>query len=110
MTRIPLVSLCEMTECGFNEHQKCHAAAIMVGDQPAAVAHRAGVALQDPKCDTFTMKPGAHYGARDLSAQIGACKVDTCHHNADLRCTAEGVTVGHHEAHADCKTYRQRKG
>lgn len=109
MTRVPKVKQCEMTECGFNDDRKCHAAAIQVGDQVGvAVAERQGVALQDPKCDTFTRHPGGHFGAGDLLAQVGACKADTCTFNDHLRCTAEGITVGHHESHADCQTYRPR--
>ncbi len=109
MTRIPRVSQCEMTECGFNESQKCHAAGIQVGDQVGgAVAERPGVTLQDPKCDTFTRNPGAHFGAGDLIAQVGACMANSCSHNEALRCTADGIQVGRHDTHADCKTYRLR--
>lgn len=109
MTRIPKVKQCSMTECGFNEKQKCHAAGVQIGDQVgAALVERPGIALQDPKCDTYTRSPGGHFGAGDLIAQVGACKVDTCVHNDHLRCTAEGITVGQHESHADCQTYRAR--
>lgn len=107
MTRVAKVNQCEMTECGFNDGQKCHAAAIQVGDQVgSAVTERPRVGLQDPKCDTFTQNPGAHFGAGDLLAQVGACMADTCTYNEALRCTAQGIQVGHHETHADCKTYR----
>lgn len=107
MTQVPKVSRCEMTECGFNQSMNCHAAAIQVGDP--LVAEPKKRALQDPKCDTFTVDSGHHFGAADLIARIGACKADTCVHNVDLRCTAEAVQVGHHQDHADCRTYQMRR-
>jgi hypothetical protein len=36
---------------------------------------------------------------------VGACKVNHCKFNKSLTCSAPGITVGHHEHHADCKTY-----
>lgn len=109
MTRVAQVTQCQVTECGFNDGKKCHAAAIQVGDQPgAAVKERPQLGLQDPKCDTYTRNPGAHFGAGDLLAKVGACMVDSCTFNDHLRCTAQGIEVGHHESHADCKTYRPR--
>lgn len=106
MTQIPKVSQCDMTECGFNRERLCHAAGIQVGD--ALVSDRSAGPSQDPRCDTFTVQAGARFGAPDLIAQIGACKVTSCVHNDALRCTAEGITVGHHGSHADCLTYSRR--
>lgn len=109
MTRVAQVKLCEVTDCGFNDGRKCHAAAIQVGDQAgSAVTERPPVALQDPKCDTFTRNPGARFGAGDLIAKVGACMADSCSYNDHLRCTAQGIVVGPHESHADCQTYRPR--
>lgn len=111
MTHVAKVNRCEVTECGFNEGKNCHAAAIQVGDQGgSAVVERSKPRLQDPKCDTFTRNLGAHFGAGDLIAQVGACMADSCHYNDALRCTAQGILVGSHESHADCKTYRPRSG
>lgn len=107
MTRVPPVSSCDVTQCGFNKGKQCHAAAIQVGDQQV-VAERPAVTLQDPRCDTFTLRPGGHLGAADLLAQVGSCKMESCHHNSDFRCTADAITVGRHASHADCKTYRRR--
>ncbi len=107
MTRVPLVNSCDVSECGFNKGKQCHAAGIQVGDQQA-VAERPVVALQDPRCDTFTLRPGGHLGATDLRAQVGSCKMETCQHNVDFRCTADAITVGHHASHADCMTYLPR--
>lgn len=112
MTRIPLVRLCEMDDCGFNEKKMCHAAAIQVGDQVSPATAPPHAALQDPRCDTYTVRPGAHMGANDLQALVGSCKVDSCSYNADFRCTAEAIIVSHHggqpEGHADCRTYSPR--
>ena len=103
MTQVSKVTACDVTECGFNNKQQCHAAAIQIGDPPPAL-------LQDPRCDTFTPAAVAHagLGAQDWHAGVGACKVGACVHNADFRCTAEGVTVGYHGTHADCQTFRAR--
>jgi len=38
---------------------------------------------------------------------VGSCKVETCEYNVRLRCTAEAIIVGHHDSHADCKTYHR---
>ncbi len=108
MTQIPLVRLCEMNECGFNEAKMCHAAAIQVGDEVGVAPGRAAVALQDPRCDTFTSRPGGHFGAPDLQAQVGSCKMEICEYNAGRRCTAEAIIVGSHDSHADCKTFHRR--
>jgi len=108
MTQIPLVRLCEVSECGFNEANMCHAAAIQVGDEVAVAPAGTQVALQDPRCDTYTRRPGAHFGAADLQARVGSCKMESCSHNQSLRCTAEAIIVSHHEDHADCKTYLRR--
>jgi hypothetical protein len=103
MTQVSIVKTCDMAECGFNQGQQCHAAAIQVGDPPPAV-------LQDPRCDTFTPIGAARsgLGAADWHAGIGACKMGTCTHNQDFRCTAAEVSIGHHGSHADCRTYRAR--
>jgi len=108
MTRIPLVRLCEVTDCGFNEANMCHAAAIQVGDQLGTAPESTQVAVQDPRCDTYTSRPGAHLGASDLHAQVGSCRMETCRYNEGLRCTAEAIIVSHHDGHADCKTYHRR--
>ena len=108
MTKVPLVTMCDVQDCGFNLNKKCHAAAIQVGDEPTALKERPGTQLQDPQCDTFTRRPGAHFGAEDFKGQVGSCKVETCTYNEVHRCNAEGITVGNHSSHADCKTFKPR--
>lgn len=108
MTQIPLVQLCEVNDCGFNEANTCHAAAIQVGEQVGVAAAGPKVALQDPRCDTYAHRPGAHLGAADLHARVGSCKVETCSYHQSFRCTAEAIIVNRHEGHADCKTYLRR--
>lgn len=112
MTRIPLVRLCEVTDCGFNEQNMCHAAAIQVGDEVAGAVATPRVKLQDPRCDTYTRRPGAHLGASDWQGMVGSCKVESCSYNSGFRCTAEAIIVSRHEGqadgHADCKTYNPR--
>lgn len=108
MSQIPLVQLCEVNDCGFNEANMCHAAAIQVGEQVGAATAKLKLALQDPRCDTYTSRPGAHLGAPDLQAQVGSCKVESCTYNESFRCAAEAIIVSRHEGHADCRTYLRR--
>lgn len=108
MTKVPMVTLCDVLECGFNVDKKCRAAAIQVGDEPTALQERLGTQLQDPQCDTFTRRPGALFGAEDFHGQVGACKVDSCTHNAQLTCRADAIVVGMHASHADCQTFKLR--
>ncbi len=107
MTQIPLVRLCELSECGFNEANMCHAAAIQVGDEERTTASRHAAVAVHPRCDTFTPRRGAHFGATDLQARVGSCKAESCKYNERFRCTAEAVIVGPHDGHADCKTYHR---
>jgi hypothetical protein len=48
-------------------------------------------------------------GNSESVAGIGACKVSDCEYNKALECSAEGITVGRHEEHADCETYEPAK-
>lgn len=89
---MPKVLTCSVEECSFNRDKKCHALAINVGD------------AKHPACDTFTTMSGKG-GASESVAGIGACKTNGCKYNKSLECSAPGITVGHHEKHADCKTF-----
>lgn len=101
-----------MNDCGFNDQNMCRAAAIQVGDEVGPATAPSRLALQDPRCDTYTVRPGARLGASDLQGMVGSCKLDSCSYNSDFRCTAEAIIVSHHggrpEGHADCKTYSPR--
>lgn len=92
--KMPRVATCDMTECFFNIDETCHALAINVG-------------TDHPACDTFIMGT-AHGGVPKALGGVGACKVESCHHNKGFLCSAPDITVGHHGGHADCKTYMAR--
>lgn len=108
MTKVPMVTLCEVQECGFNVDKKCHAAAIQVGDEPTTMQGLSGSMTADPMCDTFTPRPGAHFGADDFQGQVGSCKVESCSYNELRRCNSNGIIVGFHSSHADCKSFKPR--
>lgn len=93
MTQIPLVQRCEVNDCGFNEANMGHAAAIQVGDVVATAVSGSKVTLQDPRCDTYPRRPGALLGAADLQAWVGGCKAETGSSNQSFRCTADAIVV-----------------
>lgn len=80
---------CGVNECAFNKHKECHAALVEVGSSHAM-------------CDTFTMT-----GAAEMSAmpEVASCSISDCQFNKDVMCVAPGITVSHHEEHADCATF-----
>lgn len=94
MMNMPKVSKCEVTECAYNDMNKCHALAITIGDGT------------HPMCDTF-LKASRHGGDSAATAQVGACKVDACQFNEDFECAASSVQVAHHKGScADCQTFQ----
>ena len=86
---------CGATECAYNVDQQCHAMAITVG---SSIDHR---------CDTFCGAPKKG-GFPDVTATVGACKVEGCAHNSNLECSAPGIRVGHEESEVDCLTFMPR--
>ena len=92
MMTMPIILSCDAGECAYNMNAKCHAMAITVGSP------------LDHKCDTFlpvTIKGGA----REITGQVGACKVISCKFNQSLVCSAPGVTMGHEGNDVDCLTF-----
>lgn len=89
--KAPVVT-CTVTECSYNQQQKCMAPNIEVGDS-------------HPQCDTFTTSGGVRPMQQDMST-VGLCNVTQCSFNDSTQCQAPGITVTHHTNHADCSSYR----
>jgi len=45
-------------------------------------------------------------GMAEEISTVSHCDMTNCELNAQERCTASGITVGNHAAHADCYTFR----
>ena len=95
MMRMPMISICEVTDCSYNSDEKCHALAITVGDSLCAM------------CDTYDSSKSKG-GDLSVSGGVGACKSDNCKYNKSLECIANSITVGMHADHADCMTFASR--
>ena len=89
---MPLVSRCDVTQCGYNLSQHCHAKAITIGD------------LENPGCDTF-FKERMHNKEAKRMAGVGACKVSDCRYNEDFECNADKISVGFISKNINCLTY-----
>jgi len=87
----PVVT-CTVTECSYNDQEKCCAPQIEVGDE-------------HPQCDTFTTSGSVRAMQQEMS-KVGACRVRQCSFNTQQQCEAPGITVTHHSNHADCTSYR----
>jgi hypothetical protein len=96
MTVTSHVGDCTVTNCSFNDHSECNAAAITVagGENHAT-------------CATF-IDTGAHGGLPKVLASIGACQRSECTHNDHLMCQAPTIHVGPGADNADCLTYSHR--
>ncbi len=83
-----------MDDCAYNKSSECHAMAITVGGKT-------------PICDTC-MKSTIKGGVLDMTAGVGACKVEGCKFNEMLECSASGIHVERHTDHAECNTFTAR--
>ena len=91
---MPLVSRCDVSKCGYNIDDHCHAKAITVGDNA------------NPGCDTF-FNASKHNKETKRIAGVRACKVSNCKHNNDFECTAETIIVGFVKQKINCLTFRE---
>jgi hypothetical protein len=87
------VADCSVSNCSFNDHSACNAAAITVGGSEDHAA-----------CATF-IDIGTHGGLSKVLADVGACQRAECVHNDHLMCKAPEVHVGPGADNADCLTY-----
>lgn len=87
----PVVT-CTVSECSYNEQERCCAPSIEVGDS-------------HPRCDTFTTSGGVDARDQEMS-KVGTCHVTQCSFNMSELCEAPGITVTHHSSHADCSSFR----
>lgn len=89
---MPLVSQCDVNNCGFNVNHTCHAKAITIGD------------LENPGCDTF-FEASRHNKETKRIAGVGACKVSACKYNNDFECNADAIAVGFSKHKINCLTF-----
>lgn len=89
---MPPVSQCDVSRCGYNVNNNCHAKAITIGDN------------SNPGCDTF-FEASKHNKEIKRIAGVGACKVNTCKFNNDFECTAENIIVGLSKQKINCLTF-----
>ncbi|MGZ3693897.1 MAG: DUF1540 domain-containing protein [Bdellovibrionota bacterium] len=92
---MPIVSKCQINQCGYNVSNNCHAKAITIGDST------------NPGCDTY-MNSGSHNRETRRIAGVGACKVSSCKFNEDFECSAENISVGLNGKKINCLTYSPR--
>jgi hypothetical protein len=89
---MPLVKKCDVSNCGYNQNDTCHAKAITIGDH------------SNPGCDTF-LDSQTHIHEKKRIAGVGACKVSSCFHNVDFNCSAHMIDVGYAEDKINCLTF-----
>ncbi len=85
------VLTCATTQCSYNKDEECMAPSVEIGGG------------DHPNCDTFTTDSVRR---EDHDAHVTRCQVASCAWNDLRHCDANGVTVGMHQAHADCMTFR----
>jgi hypothetical protein len=91
--KMPEVTECSVENCAYNTSMECHAMAITIGEPNS-----------DPACDTF-FEASKHGGVEDMTAGVGACKIDDCSFNTNYECCADHISVGMVGDQADCLTY-----
>jgi hypothetical protein len=87
------VMTCMTTQCSYNKSEECMAPIVSVGNG------------DHPSCDTFTTGE-VELATRD--ANVARCQISACAWNDIHHCDASGVTLGNHQSHADCMTFRPR--
>ena len=92
--KMPKVKRCDAEECAYNIKNKCHAIAITIGGWSA------------PKCDTSLIAP-TKGGVPDMTAGVGACKIDNCQFNKSLQCMAKCIRVKMYTLDVECATFKQ---
>lgn len=85
------VLTCTVSDCSYNRSFGCH-------------APRVQVANDHPACSTYTHDT-APIAARESTVSL--CLSMGCHYNDHAHCSAHGITVGSHQGHADCATFRE---
>ena len=89
---MPVVTSCQIENCGYNVAKKCHAKAITVGDS------------FDPECDTF-LESNLHIREIRRTAGVGACKVTACRFNRNFDCGADSIAIGKASGKIQCLNY-----
>lgn len=89
---MPMISSCDVEQCGYNQNKNCHAKAITVGD---------GV---NPNCDTYFENKNHNLEVARI-AGVGACKVSSCKKNKNFECIADVIKIGTVKESAKCLTF-----
>ncbi len=95
------ILFCDMEACAYNKQQKCHAVHVNVGHP------HEGCDLAHPQCDTFTESVEKVMPSNRPTVEL--CNEDCCQFNESYQCTASGVSIGFHHAHADCRTFSRAR-
>lgn len=91
---IPEVKNCSVTDCFYNQDQKCNAHGITVGSP-------------EPLCETY-MSSNQHTNKRGEGA-VGACHIINCEYNNGMYCHACGdITIAKQGEKAMCMTFEPR--
>ena len=93
MNDVGAVMTCMSVQCSYNKHEECLAPSISVGDGDHAA------------CDTFTT---GQVECASIDATVTRCQVSACAWNDIHHCDASGITLGNHQDHADCMTFRSK--
>ena len=91
LNEMPPIAKCDVSKCGYNVNNGCHAKAITIGD---------GL---NPGCDTY-FETKDHNRNIQRSAGVGACKVDACQNNQDYEFMAASISVGMVNGQINCLT------
>ena len=91
------ITSCNVTDCSYNKNNACHTLAITVG----------GPGDPCPSCDTY-LHSSQKGGIQDVTAGVGACKVQNCVSNKSFECTAPSITIGKHQTHPDCMSFKAK--
>lgn len=101
---------CNVNTCSYNENCSCHAPNIQVGGKGACDCG-------DTCCGTYMNQAAysnvAQYTNNRSDNQIILCRVDTCTHYSDERCTLSTIQIGSPEkadtySETECDSFEQK--
>lgn len=90
---IGMVLACQVEDCSYNQGRECQAAEISVGGEDGTHA----------ACDTFTTQ--YEVNKQPGQSMVEHCDITRCKYNDHEGCQAPAVSLGHHEAHAECDSF-----
>jgi len=121
MENRPRVARCEAADCFHSRADSCYAPAVEVGEhlhvegQAHEIAHEHGeehgpMELHGPghHAHCLTYQSDSQHTERPEAGQVGGCRVNACHWNDGMLCTAPSIMVVQSDHHADCGTFESR--